>query len=451
MGQYINRNGDNNEAISNAYIVRPHYCTLPSLKPMKCLRINREFFLCASLLSCYPDTLKFIKESIVKHFLKSLIALLVLFSIGLANAKEEKGIKFVSSKFEAAFYGYLKVDMIYDDSSTFFGNINFWANPENGGSDNQFNFTANQTRLGFSIKGPNIWGGTPKGVIEMDFYGGGNENTPNLRLYRTFLQIKWPSFEFLVGQDWDTHSTLYPTNLNFAYLANAGNIQYRRLQLRLTKYFSLTNNQRFILASSMARTIATDMDGLGKNDGDDSGLPTYEGRLAYENKIFNNVPLMLAFSGHFGVEEVDWDALGNDQKYNSWSLNAEFILPIFSFASFKGEFFYGKNLDAYYGGIAQGINPDTRVGIKARGGWGELTINATKSLTLHTGAGIDRPYRFQISNGDRYQNIAVYGNVYYKIVGNFTAAFEYYHFKTYYKNSPNGDDNRFHTSLIYGF
>lgn len=385
----------------------------------------------------------------MKHVKLTVIFIAMMFpSVLFAQSQD---IKFVVSKFEAQFYGYLKFDMIYDDSETFFGNINFWANPENVGNDDQFNFTANQTRFGFSVKGPGVFGGAPKGVIEMDFYGGGNENTPNPRLYRAFLEVKWPSLYILIGQDWDTHSTLYPTCLNFGYLATAGNIQYRRPQLRIVKSLQLTPKSSIKIASAIARTIASDLDGFGINDGDDAGFPTYEGRISYENRLFANVPLTLAFSGHYGQEEVDWTGPGADIKYSSWSLNSEFIIPLLTFAYLKGEFFYGSNLDAYFGGISQGINSTTRKAIKARGGWLQMTMNISRPLKINLGGGVDRTFKSHVTDGDRYQNIVAYGNAYYSLTDNLTAAFEYSHFRTHYKNSSNGDDNRFHTAFIYSF
>jgi len=384
-----------------------------------------------------------------KVFTVLLLALSFLIPTTLFAKKSE--IKFVFSKFEVMFYGYVKVDIIYDDSSTFFGNINLWANSEPGDSDNQFNITLNQTRLGFSIKGPIVLGGIPKAAIEMDFYGGGKENTPHPRLYRTFIEVKWPNAYFLAGQDWDTHSALYPAMLNFGYLGNAGNIQYRRPQIRFVKSFPLFQNSKISVANALARTIASDLDGYGINDGNDAGFPTYEGRLSYEHKIFENLPLTLAFSGHFGTEEVDWDAQGDDIKYNSWSLNGEAIIPIWKYAYLKGEFFYGSNLDAYFGGINQGINSTTREAIKARGGWAQLTLLPFNSLSFNAGAGVDNPYSSHLNDGDREKNTVIYGNVYYKLSSNFTAAFEYQHYRTKYKNIPDGNDNRYHAALIYGF
>ncbi|MFH1262935.1 MAG: hypothetical protein V1495_05780 [Pseudomonadota bacterium] len=362
---------------------------------------------------------------------------------------EETNLKFVSSKLEAKIYGYLKVDAIFDDSQIYPGNIALFVKSPTTGSANQFNLTANQTRLGLSIKGPADLPPLVSGTIEMDFYGGGAENMPNPRLYKGYVELKWPSFLILAGQDWDTFSLLYPTCLNFGYLGTAGGLQYRRPQLRAIKSFPISAGSKVSFAAAIAKTIPSSLGAAGTSR--EAGWPTLEGRLAYENKIFENLPLTLAYSGHFGQERVRWNQAPGDINYASWSMNGELLVPLGTRAYFKGEGFLGSNLDAYYGGILQGINAVTGHTIKAMGGWGELTFLSTEKLTFHLGAGVDHPFRDNLNDGDRSQNLAVFGNVYYDFLSYLTLAFEYSHYRTFYKNGPHGDDNRFHTAMILNF
>jgi hypothetical protein len=286
----------------------------------------------------------------------------------------------------------------------------------------------------------------------MDFYGGGAENTPTPRLYKGFIELKWPTFQILAGQDWDTHSSLYPTMVNFGYLGDSGNIQFRRPQLRLTKLFPFLETSRVTLAAAIARTISGDQDGFGKNDGDDSGIPTLEGRLAYENQRAGSVPFMVAASGHYGKQEIDWDESGTDTEYKSWSANGELMVPLWGDRlSLKGEYFYGSNLDAYYGGIGQGINKATRQAIRATGGWGEFTVKPFVRTLLHLGAGVDHPKGGNLVTGDRSQNFSTFANVSYDVFSFLTLAFEYSHWRTSYKDGATSTDNRYHTALIMNF
>jgi hypothetical protein len=310
----------------------------------------------------------------------------------------------------------------------------------------------NQTRLGISTQVPDLDGMTAGGRVEMDFYGsGGAENTPNPRLYKGYIELSWPTFQILAGQDWDTFSALYPTTINFGYLGAAGNLQYRRPQIRLTRFFPLPGSSRILLAAAAARSISGEMDGFGKNDGDDAGVPTWQGRLAWESVPVGGAPFLVGVSGHFGKQEVDWDLPGSDSRYTSWSANAELSVPLGSRISFKGELFMGADLDAYYGGVFQGINRTTRRAIRARGGWGELTLVPFSGTAIHVGAGVDRPREGDLNPGDRRQNFSAFANLYHDITTYLTVAFEYSRWRTDYVGAPKATDNRYHAALLMNF
>ena len=53
-----------------------------------------------------------------------------------------------------------------------------WVDPETGrnNNDDEFNMTANQTRIGLKITGPDSEDLKLSGLVEVDFYGGGGDN-----------------------------------------------------------------------------------------------------------------------------------------------------------------------------------------------------------------------------------------------------------------------------------
>ena len=70
---------------------------------------------------------------------------------GVDNAKKNG----LWSSLDIQFYGYIKADASYDDSRTTPGNFIVWVNSETTNkNDDEFNLTANQTRMGFNITGP---------------------------------------------------------------------------------------------------------------------------------------------------------------------------------------------------------------------------------------------------------------------------------------------------------
>lgn len=76
-----------------------------------------------------------------------LSVLSVLFLVGVLSiaGAQESSINFKP-------YGFIKLDMAYDQARTNNGNYVFWVNPGSGNESNsEFNMTARQTRLGFNI------------------------------------------------------------------------------------------------------------------------------------------------------------------------------------------------------------------------------------------------------------------------------------------------------------
>lgn len=77
----------------------------------------------------------------------------------------------VRSKYEMDIYGFIKVDAAYDTDRMDAGNFARWVVSEDeGGDDDDFSITANQSRLGLNVKGPDLLGGKTSGKIEVDFY-----------------------------------------------------------------------------------------------------------------------------------------------------------------------------------------------------------------------------------------------------------------------------------------
>ena len=128
-------------------------------------------------------------------------------------------------------YGYIKVDMAYDDTRTSGTGATAFVLPETTGfgSDRHFTMTARQTRLGLNIAGPDIGEGKSAGKIEVDFYAPASvENKAQLMMRQAYWQVTYPTWNVLVGQAWEVTSPAFPNILNYAYLALSGNPGYRK-------------------------------------------------------------------------------------------------------------------------------------------------------------------------------------------------------------------------------
>jgi hypothetical protein len=351
-----------------------------------------------------------------------------------------------------SFYGSVKADVSWDSGDAYPGNYALYVGTNKG---NQWNATANQTRLGLNLSGPDTAEVALTGKIEMDFYGGGAENKPNPMMRQAYLQmdLKQIGMKILAGQAPDVISPLSPNTLNYTVLWDAGNIGYRRPQLRLTKDFELSKDVTLDAQAAVSRTIG-DSALAGNNDHD---VLTPQGRVAVSFPCFLGADkATVGLSGHYGVEKFT----AGDMK--TFSLNMDVNLPIakeikkdgkaiIKDVGIKGEFFYGRNLDTFFGGIGQGVNSTLDRSIMSLGGWAAASATFNDDCSVLVGIGVDDPNNKDLNTNDRSQNFTLFGNAVYKITPAMSTGFELSWLHTAYKNGPVEKNVRLQASMIYTF
>ena len=255
-------------------------------------------------------------------------------------------------------YGYFKLDMSYDDSAVQGdgGDYIIWVKQENDmtRADDAFSVTARQTRLGARVYAPNIGDLEVMGRVEIGFYNpefaAENKSTPMLR--HAYGQVTGKDWSLLFGQTSDIISPLVPATLNYSVGWFGGNIGYRNPQLRFTKWWSCPDEAQVKIETALSRQIRQDADGLGIDDGQDTGLPSVLARLSYAMPWAGKKKCEAGVSGHYGKEEIDWDedtpagskSPGDDDEVHSWSLNADLVVPLTDTLEIKGEAFWGENI-----------------------------------------------------------------------------------------------------------
>ena len=366
----------------------------------------------------------------------------------------------VWSNLDIQLYGYLKLDAAYDSSRINNGDYAKWVESEStNDDDNQFNMTANETRLGMLINGPDNGNMKTSGRVEVDFYGGGDENKAHLMMRHAYLKLDWPKsrFNIIAGQTSDVISPLYPQTVNYSVGWWTGNIGYRRPQLRFTKAMRINKDVDLKLEGAFARTIGRN-DAVaspnGTESGEDSGRPSVQGRVSMTLPLYKQKQATIGFSGHWGKEEYDLDATGNNTDFKTWSLNMDFEQPVSEKVTIKGEIFTGQDLDAYLGGIGQGV---TTTGaniykeIASSGGWIAASLGPWNNKRFNVGICSDDPDNSDINTGDRSLNRSVFGNIYYALNKQAEVAFELSHWRTEYIGPGDGDSMRAQLALIYKF
>lgn len=371
----------------------------------------------------------------------------------------------VTSSIELQLYGYIKLDAAYDTTEITNGNSAYWVESRANADrrDDQFNITARQTRLGLKLKGPDFGEATTSGQVEIDFYAGGAENKAEPYMRHAYMKLEWPKddFHILAGQYWDVIAPLVPTTLFYHVQWLAGDIGYRRPQIRFHKGFG-----DFSLTGAVSRTIGTanSDDNPGPGDtGEDAGFPTAQARAAFSFDMGERKGTF-GVSGHYGVEEWEFSTQAKNDDVPSWTGNLDLTLPVSDTVTVKGEYYIGKNASNYLGGIGQGVvidNPNRSITpIKARGGWGCINIKPVDcSWCFNMGASADHISRHDANlirmvdptEDPRIRNFSLYGNAIYQINSAASWGIEVSRWRTAYEVADPGDALRVQTSFIFKF
>ena len=353
------------------------------------------------------------------------------------------------------FYGYIKLDASLDSAMTDRGDFAFIVMPyEEGEEDDEFNMTANQTRLGVKFDGPDGDNVEVSGRFEVGFYGGGAENKANPMLRHAYLELKTDAVDVLAGQTSDLISPLVPTTLNYIVLWKSGNIGYRRPQIRLSKNVKVADGTKLSIAASANRNM-----GQGGN-GEDMGVPSFQGRLAVATTLIGDSPAVIGVSGVWGQEESD----EFETEFDRTGIAVDVSLPLGEMVALKGEYFTGKNLAVHLGGIGQGISEveltEARsveaCEIEASGWWAQLTVKPTDELQINVGMGTDNP---ELPEGDTAneleRNTTYYGNLLWTVAPSAIIGVEYATFETYYlledDTKESYENTRVQLSFMYKF
>src|SRR5688572_1654720 len=312
------------------------------------------------------------------------------------EAPKPQGLQIESGDWKIKFYGFLRLDLQYDDSKPNDPQVIQWIRSEDdtapaaiGAEENDadFNMHAKLTRFGFDVTGPSIdalGGAKTSGKIEMDFYGNNSsESRAAIRMRHAYLKLAWENSAIFAGQREDVISPLFPVVNGDFVMWNAGNLGDRRPQLRYEYYPKMGDGQVFLQAM-IGMTGADDGQSLDGGtgpsnlDGIDSAMPTMQIRLAYKGSHLwvNGKTFEIGLWGHMASEELAESSapINGEDSWDSQAFGMDLTLPIFEGLDLQAELWSGSNLDDVRGGIGQGVNatagdPDLGEEIDSTGGW----------------------------------------------------------------------------------
>lgn len=312
-------------------------------------------------------------------------------------------------------YGNFKLDLARDSGVSSDGNFIRWVKP---GSTATLNLTARQTRLGAEVER-----GSMKGRVEFDFYGESPENKNALMLRHAYVTVPAGPLMLEAGQSADLISPLVPATLNYTVAWGAGNIGYRRPQLKV--YQQTTH---YYWGVALARNISADLDGDKLADGETSGRPALQGRLGLKGSPAGR-KTALGASAHYG-----WCTCpAADKDYENWSVGGDLKLSLSAKLTLLAEGYTGSNLGQYAGAI---YNTDRVDGLRSSGGWANVQYQLAAPLALSAGGGLDqvRQADLAVVSQARSTNAFLFANAQYELVPGYQLGLELSNWKTEYLN-----------------
>ncbi len=364
-------------------------------------------------------------------------------------------------------YGMIRLDMAWSDSQFNDTLVPFFVKSEDqnnaGGAkkdDADFTMHVRLTRLGLDFTGPEIeMLGSPDltGKIEIDFFNKNNafgaaESRAGVRIRHGYLRLQWGDFGVLAGQTYQIIAPLYPSVNSELPQWGAGNLGDRAPQLRF-EYTPKVGSGKLTLTTGIVLTSAVDnedQDGDGFRDGEQSGVPSVEGRAAYAFPIFDGQHIVVGAWGHFGREQTE-DFFATERDFNSIAYGIDVTIPIYEDVVWvKGELFAGENLDDVRGGILQGANLVTGDEIRSRGGFVELGVKPASWLKIYAGYSRDDPDDSDLNVGDRSNNEVIWGAIVTSF-GPLSIGTEYLYWETDFEGFGPGRANRAKIWIAYKF
>jgi len=347
--------------------------------------------------------------------------------------------------FEIVPYGYFKFDASYDSARTAFGDAAVYAAPKSlsGGGKEDLTFSARETRLGLNVKAPDNSSVKVTGRFEGDFYGDlANQDSYQFRLRLAYMDAAWGNgWSLRLGQDWDAYTSFHPKMLDAGILAGSGHLYGRRPQARLTKVTALSDTTRITLKTAAENGYKNDVDADGQQDSNASGIPQAVAQAALETRLLTKHDSIFSVSGLYGEEKTC--KAPNPDTYSAEMILLAAQLPLTDPFTLQGTLWSGQNLDAYYGGVLQGLNLAQGNAIASNGGWLEGVYDLNTSLAFALGYGIDNPDDGNLSIATaRTLNERTFATLFYKVTSSFTIGCEYSVIKTSFKGEDDVTDNR---------
>lgn len=283
---------------------------------------------------------------------------------------------------------------------------------------NGFGMAIRQTMLGFRAQVSEVAGGTFRGAMDVDFYGGqlpssGGRTFPLLRLRTAHGTIHWPHGEIMVGQEVplvSPQNPITPAAFGTPGFVTAGNLWLWLPQIRGT----IETGSKVKLALQGAVLAPTSGDAVAAFETDfdvaeRSRKPYLETRVRLRWGADPSQQSEIGCGGHLGWVAVPTVLSSQlDSTLQSKVIGCDARISLFDWLDIRGEAYGGQLARGLGGGgIGQGIGQNGRP-VSNTAWWGQLNLRPISQVQLGGGCGVDDPDDSDVLPGvnARYRNQA---------------------------------------------
>jgi len=345
--------------------------------------------------------------------------------------------------------------------------------PPPSGRSGTFSGSLRQSQIEVEAFGPDVAGARTSANVSFDF-AGGFPDVPNgtsfglMRLRTGTIRLDWDDTSIVVGQDSLFFAPLTPTTLAslaipaFSY---TGNLWSWAPQIRIEHRVTLSDASKVLFQVGILDSLTGDVPQENyryPTAGEQSGQPAYASRIALSRRAFGR-NLTIGLGGYYGRQ--NW---GFNRNVDGWAGTTDVTLPLGNFFVLDGEFYRGRGLGGFGGGIGQSLllsgpiaDPGTAIhGLDSLGGWIQLKFKPKDNFEVNFAYGQDNPFASELrsfpASANYYgsllsRNLSPFVNFIYRVRSDVLFSGEYRRLQTYTLDSNTSIANQIGISLGYIF
>jgi hypothetical protein len=248
-------------------------------------------------------------------------------------------------------------------------------------------------------------------------------------------------------------------------LSYSGNLWVWTPQIRIEHRVSLSDTSNLLFQAGIMDSLTGDYPNEGSrlpSEGEQSGQPAYAARVAWSHQAFGR-NVTIGAGSYYGRQ--NW---GFGRRVDGWAGTTDVTVPLGSLFEFTGEFYRGRAVGEFGGGIGQTVllsgletNPATTIrGLDSMGGWVQLKFKPTENFEVNFALGQDNPFTSELrsypSTAYYYgpllsRNLTPFVNFIYHVRSNVLFSVEYSRIQTYNLDTNSDIANRVGLSVGYIF